>query len=367
MKIEYLYSDDSYKQKIDGIEKNPGITFSEEKAEKLNIFRFETKGNDENAAKVLSNLNDNILNFLEKYKLIILENEASSYFNKALYPHFNSFERSLRKLIFIASTKANLDSDKVRRIEEFDFGEIYRFLFCSDDFIKVAKSEINKKPYSKNDMIKILQQIQETTLWSQLVKGDRANYIQEHFLEIIEYRNDVMHAHNINYEKYVKIKKLVSKANDCLMSIINNFYKYDEGSNKGILEKFYVTIENIIKFGEQSAKIIEQLSNTISQYAKFNVFEKLLENNITLGIADKLAELDTPSIGKVLDLCDNNESHSIRGLEAASSVDDSKKKQEKADEVGDIKEEEKEKTEETKEESKEDLKEEKEGKDGKKE
>ena len=53
--------------------------------------------------------------------------------------------------------------------------------------------------------------------------------------------------------------------------------------------------------------------------------------------------------------------------EAAASVDDSKKKQEKADEVSEVKADEKEKTEETKEESKEDLKEEKEGKDGKKE
>lgn len=52
--------------------------------------------------------------------------------------------------------------------------------------------------------------------------------------------------------------------------------------------------------------------------------------------------------------------------EAAASVDDSKKKQEKADEVDEIKEDEKEKTEETKEESKEETKEEKEGKDGKK-
>ncbi len=365
MKIEYLYSDDSYKQKIDGIEKDPSITFSEEKAEKLNIFRFETKENDENAAKVLSSLNDNIFKVLDEEKFFILENEASAYFNKTLYPHFNSFERLLRKLIFITSTKANLESDKVRRIEGLDFGEIYKFLFCSDDFIKVVKTEINNKPYSKYDMINKLNQIQETTMWSQLVKGDKAEFIQKHFLEIIEYRNDVMHAHNIDYQKYTKIKKLVSKANDCLTSIINNFYKYDEGSNKGILERFYVTIENIIKFGEQSAKIIEQLSNTISQYGKFNVFEKLLENNITLGIADKLAELDTPSIGKVLDLCDNNESHSIRGLETAASVDDSKKKQEKADEVGEIKEEEK--IVETKEESKEELMEEKEGKDGKRE
>ena len=54
-------------------------------------------------------------------------------------------------------------------------------------------------------------------------------------------------------------------------------------------------------------------------------------------------------------------------LETAASVDDSKKKQEKADEVSDIKEEEKEKIEGTKEEIKEDLKEEQEGKDGKKE
>lgn len=338
MKIEYLYSDDSYKQKIDGIEKNPGITFSEEKAEKLNIFRFETKGNDENAAKVLSNLNDNILNFFEKDKLIILENEASSYFNKALYPQFNAFERSLRKLIFIASTKANLDSDKVRRIEEFDFGEIYRFLFCSDDFIKVAKSEINKKPYSKNDMIKILQQIQEATLWSQLVKGDRANYIQEHFLEIIEYRNDVMHAHNINYEKYVKIKSLINHMNAKLRFLILAYY------NITLPEKVIKELVGYFDIILKQENILSMLNKKLRGY---------------IGSPDFI---EGHSFLKEL----IKEHNIIEEAERSASFDDSNKKQEKADEVSEIKETEKEKTEETKEESKEDLKEKKEGKDGKK-
>ena len=56
--------------------------------------------------KILDPLNRQVC---EKYKPTVLTNECSAYFNKALYPIVNEFERKLRKLLYLASS---LQSDE---------------------------------------------------------------------------------------------------------------------------------------------------------------------------------------------------------------------------------------------------------------
>ena len=96
----------------------------------------------------------------------------------------------------------DIDSFKIgqktkKEIEEADFGEIYEVVFTDVDLQGKVK-EINGQKLTKADLIKKIESVEEHSLWEQIV-GANYNYIVEHFIEIKNYRNDVMHNHLLTY------------------------------------------------------------------------------------------------------------------------------------------------------------------------
>lgn len=219
MILEYMFfSDDTSKENVEEYNQerivsnyNVHITNVDVEAKNYWAIRYEIKGDNRDNAKVLSEINDAIIN---KFHPTTLVNESAEYYNKILYPLINNFERLLRKYLYIKT--AICDDSKVhgliKDLENKDFGVLSRILFVDEIFCKTAREGISKAT-SREDMIALLEQLDERTTWDIMVEKGTLSAIQENFNILKEYRNDVMHAHNINYERYRKIRKLFDDVN----------------------------------------------------------------------------------------------------------------------------------------------------------
>lgn len=59
----------------------------------------------------------------------------------------------------------------------------------------------------------LIKKLDENTLWDTLLGCDCAETLRKQFGELRAYRNDVMHAHNINLTQYRSAKRLFQKVN----------------------------------------------------------------------------------------------------------------------------------------------------------
>ena len=66
----------------------------------------------------------------------------------------------------------------------------------------------NKQLVSKNEIINYLNGLKENDLWSKLFKKNNDDVLKNNYIFVKNFRNDVMHAHNINYETYNEAVKL---------------------------------------------------------------------------------------------------------------------------------------------------------------
>ena len=162
MILEYLFLDKTHRAEIEkykyhyDVNHNGKITrtieivgiISELDKNECWILKFEMATNGEEAAKHLSKINDLIV---KKYNPVVLKNESSVYFNKVLYPLVNTFERELRKFLYLKSALYEGEEKKniLGKLESLNFGGIYRLLYIDDNFCnkvrkKVISDEENK-------------------------------------------------------------------------------------------------------------------------------------------------------------------------------------------------------------------------------
>lgn len=202
----------------------PTITYKDFDKTEYWIVKYEKSGGNEQVARQLSEIGKQIC---EEFFPTILTDESSEYFNKSLYPLVNKFERYLRKLLYLKVALCNEEKLKsaIRDIEKKDFGDIYSILFVDNDFRSKARDQI-KKLNTRAEMVEAIDGLREQTAWDILIGNSVLAVIKDNFDLLKEYRNDVMHAHNISYDRYKDIKKLFSKANAELEEQINEILQY---------------------------------------------------------------------------------------------------------------------------------------------
>ena len=188
-------------------------------------IRIEISGENEISAKHLSRIYEQ---YFKLHNPIVLVNESAAYLNKKMYPLVNEFERKLREFLYLRMTLYTGEKPKkvVEKLEEKDFGEIFEMLFVDEDFYKQYKMLVTKRPSSKSYFMSELAQMTERTTWDLLVGIVPNDYVKDHFLELTEHRNDVMHAHNISYEKYKRQKNSFQKAITFLNTEIEKLITY---------------------------------------------------------------------------------------------------------------------------------------------
>jgi len=231
MKIEYIIRTKEELEFADGLSfenierKIRGIKYSD-----IYILTYSLIGENEQNAKSLSYIHEDIS---EKMNLSVLTNGSAQYYAKSLFPEINDFEYKLRRILRLASslsTSQDLEKTKetISNLEMTTLGDTYNFLFTDSKFNSKIKSifkdnqELNSRPISKKQYLSLVETISENTVWNQLI-GNMVPILNEKYLEIIDARNDVMHAHNLTLKTFNKHKALFAQANSELENAINNF------------------------------------------------------------------------------------------------------------------------------------------------
>lgn len=282
---EYLFV--GYENK-DEIEK---YTYKEVRAEISEIENsdcwvasFESGGDDADSAKTLSVIHEYVVS---NFNPTVLSNGCSAYYNRRLYPHFNEFERKLRKLLYLKSalSKDKKDSETIKDIERLDFGKIFELLFSDTQFVQDARKTVKEKTwqFTKSEILDALQKIAENTLWDRMVGENAVSQLRSEFTKVKDYRNDVMHAHSMNTASYSAALKLIEKINEQLDAEIG---KIVDAKEKNITtsedNSFNTTLDKAIKNMEAASSIKrlqEQLSEIQASTApfRFEVPESILE------------------------------------------------------------------------------------------
>ena len=135
-----------------------------------------------------------------------------------MYPLINEFEHKLRKLLYIKSflNKDDKTSNNINDLESKNLGQIFELLFTDEQFIKNVRSKVQKEMtwnFPKSEIVEEIEKIPENTVWDQLMGSKAVPSLREEFSSAKKYRNDVMHAHSINYKTYKKAKSLFIKIN----------------------------------------------------------------------------------------------------------------------------------------------------------
>lgn len=227
MILEYLFSDPKSLQKniktYDEINASVKIEIKDVKDSEVGVLSVKVNLENNQSALTLSKINKKITG---TYDVITLTNEAAAYYNKMLYPLINKFERDLRKLLYLASklSENSSDSEAIQDLEKMDFGKLFDLIFTDEEFIKSVRSTINAKHwnYSKTEIVNYLKEIEENTLWKKLLSAEIAPMLQKNYITIKDYRNNVMHAHNITTEDYLNAEDIYSTVTEELENAIEN-------------------------------------------------------------------------------------------------------------------------------------------------
>lgn len=242
---------------------------------------FTVDSNDIKAARLLAPVNDNIVE-IYKNDCTVLENQSSAYFNKSLFPLINDFERLLRKVLYTAkSTLLNKDKvdlkikEKIEKnivdIEAMEFGPLFDILFTDENFNKNVKAVVGRaNPCTKKQFVELIEQQTENPLWANFPGAKNiCPTLTESFTDIRLFRNDVMHAHNIDVKTYYKAKKLFTEVNDELRKLENT---YIPSMSKFTFQDDEWTDSMTASLFEMSRRIDENIIWAKSQIPAYNMY-----------------------------------------------------------------------------------------------
>lgn len=319
---EYLFTSDKYKVELDHMVVPEKVTKKIATIENSEcwMFSISVDGESKDAARILDSLNRQVC---EKYKPTVLTNECSAYFNKALYPTVNEFERKLRKLLYLASSlQGDEDSQTVIvGLEKQDLGTIFETLFSDATFVKKAKETVTKTlswQFTRAELLEAINKLDENKLWTTILGDDCAKTLCGSFSELRNYRNDVMHAHNIDYERFNTAQTLFKKVNSELDSAIGKLIGAKEKNADITPADFNSTLSSalaatysqvdtssLVAVSEALTEVISnqpvinpEVSKALSQIGRFAVGEYTLKPEVAAAIANlgKIAAIQSDMV-----------------------------------------------------------------------
>ena len=211
---EYLLQDENIKKNISDYKpENASIKLYQVEKGKCWYAQISVNGSNEQAARDLSDID---MYVQKHFSVTLLRSDCSAYFTNKLYSLLSSFERTLRKLLYIFSAINNDDESakNIKELEKKTIGQIFTMLFIDDAFVSSIKDSIkgaNRDIFSKDYILTLISSVDEKTVWDSLMGDDIIPTLRKNFQEVRSIRNNVMHAHNINWNKYENSRKLLRK------------------------------------------------------------------------------------------------------------------------------------------------------------
>ena len=228
------------------------------------IVTYSLPGENEDCAKSLSYVNKYVL---DHFNPTVLTNESSAYFNRKLYPYVNEFERKLRKLLYLKSAIYNGEKkvDNIRDLESKDLGVIFELLFTDAEFVKSAKTKVNEKTwqFTKKEIIATLQSIAEDTMWNNLLGKEAVPLLSDNFVTVKNYRNDVMHAHDIDVKIFREAKKLFIDINKQLDTQIGLIIKKAEENPEETADSEFNDALNTALVAQNISGAVQQIRDSV--------------------------------------------------------------------------------------------------------
>ncbi len=227
-------------QKNKKIDKKIKIGFKDYQNNEYSIYTYSNEYNHVSTASALSAIRPYLSNGIN---IIIVKDDSSSFFAKKLYPLINDFEINLRSYIYIKNSLSNDNSNyfNIGKLNEKTLGELMDLLFLDSNLHINIKQLLNKKYYTKGELINLINNNKDSILWDKLDVNSELSIIKEKNGEITKYRNDVMHMHFISYEDFKSAKTLFEEINE-------------------LLEKSIIIAKDQPLTQEQSIAFIDQLS-----------------------------------------------------------------------------------------------------------
>ena len=110
--------------------------------------------------------------------------------------------------------------------------------------MKKIVNDKTERMSSKSFYLSEIQNFNEHTKWDEIVKSANVDIVKDNFLAIIEYRNDVMHAHNISSKRYYEAKKMFT---NCIVALEKEIKLLIESSEycENSQEELLALLENL--------------------------------------------------------------------------------------------------------------------------
>lgn len=211
MKLEILFKSDSFKEQLSNINIPNSVSKQIHCHAGLHSVTYEINDDNLIGAKILSEIRKSFIeNNIDCYISI---DEAIEFFNMSLYPKFNTFERNLRRLIYIIAVKSG-DSEMIAYADIItthrSFGKLMTALFDNKEKLKPIK----KRPYDSDFMKQMTERqidgLSKKTLWSYFVAQN--SFTAAHSKELSDCRNDIMHSNEMSFETFVDMDYVIEES-----------------------------------------------------------------------------------------------------------------------------------------------------------
>lgn len=283
------------------------------------IVTYSKEGTNESSAKILSSVHSYIVN---NFHPTVLSNECSAYYNKALYPHFNEFERKLRKLLYLKSALSRdaKGSALIKDLESKDFGEIFTLLFSDAQFVQGTKALVNNKTwqFTKDEILAAIEAIPENTVWDNLIGKDAVPLLRSDFAKVKSFRNDIMHAHSMETAKYNEAAKLIKEINKQLDAEIGNIIGTKETVQGDSAQDFNAALGDAIRNMDEAQSIKNWQEQLIALQSSIPTIKS---ENLTAALTAYTKIIDSPGFKAAQQLVSSPQWDSIqRSLKGISKI-----------------------------------------------
>lgn len=228
---EYLFLSDENRAAVEGYKPPADVKFKISEVNETSwIASFSINGDDQTSAMKLSEVHSEI----SEFSPLVLMCESSGYYNKELYPLVNELERKLRNLLYsvLPFSKHEKARENIKDLESMSLFWLFNVLFIDKNFNKEIRNWVtaakNSKyyglgPFTKSEIQNRVNTVHEKTFWDDYLGKEYAPTLRERFREVNAYRNQVMHAHNMDSDEFHDAKDLFSTINEELDDAIEKF------------------------------------------------------------------------------------------------------------------------------------------------